>query len=67
MKSDRLAQVSRIYHDALARDAGERAAYLREACAGDDGLRGEVQALLDQPASARGIPGGRRQWRWPRS
>jgi serine/threonine protein kinase len=31
---------------------GERAAYPASACAGDDGLCREVQALLDVPASA---------------
>ena len=46
MTSDHWQQVSALYHDALARDAGERAAYLHTACAGNDTLRQEVEALL---------------------
>lgn len=48
-------QVSRLYYEALARPAGERAAFLAAACAGDDPLRREVQTLLDQLASAQGL------------
>ena len=66
MTSDRLAQVSRIYHDALARDAGERAAYLRDACAGDDGLRGRCKRCWTSRRPLRDS-WRRRPWRWPRS
>ena len=52
MTPERWAQVSRIYHDALARDARERASFLRDACQGDEALRQEVESLLAQPASA---------------
>ena len=52
MKSDRWQQVSQLYHDALTRDADERAAFLNGACAGDEALRQEVESLLAQPASA---------------
>src|SRR5262245_5575109 len=51
MTSDRWARVERLYHAALAHDAGERAAFLREACADDDSLRGDVESLLAQPVS----------------
>jgi serine/threonine protein kinase/Tol biopolymer transport system component len=51
MTSDRWAKVERLYHAALAHDAGERAAFLREACADDDSLRREVESLLAQPVS----------------
>jgi len=44
--SDRWAQVERIYHEALEREPGARAAFLEDACSGDDGLRSEVQSLL---------------------
>jgi hypothetical protein len=36
MNPDRWAEVERVYHDASARPAGERKAFLREACAGDE-------------------------------
>jgi len=52
MTPERWRQLSRIYHDALARDSGERASFLRDACKGDDALRQEVESLLAQPASA---------------
>ncbi|HEV7892035.1 MAG TPA: serine/threonine-protein kinase [Pyrinomonadaceae bacterium] len=46
MKAERWRQVERLYHAALERGAARRAAFLAEACAGDDGLRGEVESLL---------------------
>ena len=45
----RWQQVKNLYEAAFARPIGERAAFLAEACQGDDDLRGEVQRLLDQP------------------
>src|SRR5262245_43166611 len=50
--SDRWATVERIYHAAVARRADERAAFLADACAGDEELRREVQSLLAEHASA---------------
>src|SRR5262245_1034765 len=46
MESERWRRIERLYYTALERDATERAAYLIEACAGDDELRREVEALL---------------------
>jgi serine/threonine protein kinase/cytochrome c-type biogenesis protein CcmH/NrfG len=45
-------KVERIYHAALQCPADERAAFLDQACAGDEGLRREVESLLayDEPA-----------------
>ena len=43
---DRWATVDRLYHEALGRPAEERAAFLGEACAGDEELRREVESLL---------------------
>ena len=64
--ADRWQQVSRIYHAALARDTADRQAFLRDACAGDEGLRREVESLLgyegaadrwiEQPAAALAAP-----------
>jgi eukaryotic-like serine/threonine-protein kinase len=50
MTPERWQQVSRIYYGALARDAGERASFVREACRDDEALRQEVESLLAQPA-----------------
>ncbi len=44
--------ISRLYHDALAREADGRPAFLREACAGDKALRRDVESRLAQPSSA---------------
>jgi eukaryotic-like serine/threonine-protein kinase len=55
MTPERWQQVSRIYHGALAHDAGERASFLREACRDDEALRQEVESLLAQPASAEDL------------
>ena len=51
MTPDRWKQISQLYDAARARAAGERGAFLAEACASDEALRDEVQALLDQPTS----------------
>jgi len=57
MTPERWRQVSRIYHDALARGSGERAAFLREACQGDEALRRDVESLIAQPASVENFLG----------
>jgi serine/threonine protein kinase/dipeptidyl aminopeptidase/acylaminoacyl peptidase len=49
---DRWATVERLYHAALARPADRRAAFLAEACAGDEELWREVESLLAQGVSA---------------
>ena len=46
---DRRSRVEALYHAALERDAGERAAFLDAACGGDADLRREVESLLAQP------------------
>ena len=46
MTPERWQYIERLYFAALERDTGERAAFLAEACAGDDALRGEVESLL---------------------
>ena len=46
MKVERWQQVEQLYHAALQRDANERAAFLAEACKGDDALHREVESLL---------------------
>jgi Tol biopolymer transport system component len=57
MTAERWQEVSRIYHDALACDPSRRDAFVREACAGDEGVRQEVESLLAQPASSENFLG----------
>ena len=68
---ERWATVKRIHQAALEREAGQRASFLDEACAGDEALRRDVQSLLayeedaasfmESPAvevTARSVSGG---------
>jgi len=55
MSPDRWARVERLYHEALVRPLDRRAAFLAEACAGDEDLQREVESLLDQPDSFVGF------------
>ncbi len=54
MTNDRWQRIERLYHAALERDATERAAFLDQACDGDDALRSEVASLVasDDEANA---------------
>ena len=44
-----------MYDTARARPARERAAFLADACSGDEELLAEVQRLLDQPVDTPGF------------
>ena len=46
MKPERWQQVEQLYHSTLEKAVGERAAFLADACAEDEGLRREVESLL---------------------
>ncbi len=46
--ADRWRQVEDLFHRALEREGPERAAFLDEACAGDEALRREVESLLTE-------------------
>ena len=46
MNAERWQQLSGIYHAAMGRAPQERAAFLDAACAGDQTLRKEIEALL---------------------
>jgi len=48
LESERWQKIGRLYHAALEREEGQRSAFLKEACAGDEDLRREVESLLDQ-------------------
>jgi eukaryotic-like serine/threonine-protein kinase len=51
MNPERWRRIEELYHTALVRAEGERAAFLAQACAGDESLKREVESLLAQPAS----------------
>src|SRR5262245_8173504 len=46
MTPERWKQVDQLMQEALGRDSSERAAFLAEACGGDDELRREVESLI---------------------
>src|SRR5712692_5093876 len=52
MKPERLQQIEQVYHAALEREPGARAAFLDEACGGDHELRQEVESLLGYKSEA---------------
>ena len=53
MKPKRWQQLDKLFHSALERRTEERAAFLDEACAGDESLRRQVEALLAAHDEAR--------------
>src|SRR5512136_1485400 len=46
MKPERWSEIERLYHAARERKAEERETFLKEACAGNESLRKEVESLL---------------------
>ena len=53
MEPERWRRINELFHAALSRDAGDRGAFLRTECGGDDSLRDEVLELLgahDEPS-----------------
>src|SRR4030095_9196436 len=46
MNPERWQQIDRLFHEALACQARDRAAFLAENCVGDDELRREIEALI---------------------
>ena len=55
MTPERWKRTEELYHGAHALPPSERAAFLVEACRGDEALRREVESLLSEPASAEGF------------
>ena len=52
MEADWFRRVEALYQAARAREMGERAAFLDQACGGDDALRREVASLLEHEDEA---------------
>jgi len=52
MTRQRWEKIEQLYHAALERQEDQRAAYLKQACAGDDLLYREVESLLAEAQSA---------------
>jgi eukaryotic-like serine/threonine-protein kinase len=52
MKPERWQQLDQLFHSTLERAPGERAAFLDEACVGDESLRKQLEALLAAHAAA---------------
>jgi len=52
---ERRRRIEDVCDAALDRDAGERAAFVAAACAGDDALRSDVEALLAHADAAEGF------------
>ena len=48
MTPERLREIESIFHEARSRAPAERSAWIVERCAGDEGLRHEVESLLRQ-------------------
>ena len=55
MNPERWRQISQLYHGALERGPNQRAAFLNDACAGDEALRREVESLLANERAAEGF------------
>ena len=52
MDPERWRRTFTIFHQVIARDAGERAAFLALACLGDDGIRQAAEQLVSAHESA---------------
>ena len=54
MRPERWRKVEELYHAASEREPSQRAAFLLEACQGDDELKSEEESLLAQEPSSEG-------------
>ena len=55
MTPERLRQIEELYHAAREREPNERAAFLAQACSGDEDLRQELDQLLAPDSSSDSI------------
>src|SRR5262245_47640887 len=53
MTDKRWQEIERLYHSVLKQEPAERAAFLENACRGDDALRRAVESLLAQHIGAQ--------------
>jgi eukaryotic-like serine/threonine-protein kinase len=58
MSNDRWRRIEDMCHDALERLPADRAGFVREACAGDEVLRAEVESLLANQSRADALGSG---------
>jgi serine/threonine protein kinase/class 3 adenylate cyclase/tetratricopeptide (TPR) repeat protein len=58
MTPERIKLINRIFEAAVGRAPAERSAYLDGACAGDPGLRAEVESLIARRSAADGADAG---------
>ena len=67
MTAERWAEIERLYYAALPRTAGDRAAFLADACGSDQELRREVESLLKyEPKAAAFLESADRRPAWLR-
>ena len=67
MTPERWAEIERLYHAALPRTAGDRAAFLEDACGTDQELLREVESLLKyEPQAAAFLESADRRPAWLR-
>src|SRR6266851_1344434 len=52
MAAERWSTIERLYHEACARPAEDRSAFLSQACRGDEALRHDVESLLAHDGDA---------------
>jgi serine/threonine protein kinase len=52
MEADRWLRIEQLYHQAAALGAADRVAFLAHECAGDQGMRDQLEALLEEDASS---------------
>jgi eukaryotic-like serine/threonine-protein kinase len=55
VETERWQQIDRLYHSALEQAGNRRAAFLAEACRGDESLQAEVESLLAQEQDDKGF------------
>ena len=55
MTPERWQQIEKLFYAALEREPNQRAAWLAEACAGDESLREEVEALLAKAEDRKSV------------
>jgi serine/threonine-protein kinase len=55
MRPERWQQIDELFHAALERAPQERAAFLDQACGGDEALRREVESLIAADAETESV------------